>query len=115
MVAYAHAIASLGLAVALVASNALPAQPHAPVDPDGSKTSCHPRECRNDGDCRPVAKVSLAADALWMTTVDGHIFLIGPSETRRASMDMRWHICVGHHEADNLTPRIMCVFAPPDT
>ena len=91
------------------------AKSHTHVDPDGLSVSWYPHECCHDGDCRPVASIKPASNGLWMTTTDGFTVLIGPSDRRRLSKDMRWHICVGPDDIDNTTPRITCIFEPPNT
>jgi hypothetical protein len=92
-----------------------PASSHVHTEADGSTVSWYPRECCHDGDCRPVANIKAAPNGLWMTTVDGHTVLIGPRDRRRPSKDMRWHICVGADDVDNTTPRITCIFEPPNS
>jgi hypothetical protein len=102
----------VSIVILLAASRA---SSHTHVAPDGSTTSWYPRECCHDGDCRPVAYIKPAHNGLWMTTVDGFTVLIGSSEPRRTSKDMRWHICVGPDDIDNTTPRITCIFEPPQS
>jgi hypothetical protein len=46
-----------------------------------------------------------------METVDGQTVLIGPTQKRQTSKDMRWHICIGPDDTD--TPTVRCVFEPP--
>jgi hypothetical protein len=89
------------------------AKGHIHTEPDGSTVSWYPHECCHDGDCRPVVSVQNAANGLWMRTVDGQTVLIGPSDPRRSSKDMRWHICIAPD--DTGTPKIRCVFEPPST
>jgi hypothetical protein len=90
-----------------------PARPHVHSDPDGTVVDWYPKECCSNGDCRPVAKIVRASQGLWMTTVDGYTFLIGPNDKRLPSRDMRWHICINNDvEAD--PGSIRCLFEPPD-
>jgi hypothetical protein len=80
---------------------------------DGSTVSWYPHDCCHDGDCRPVARVWHAPNGLWMETVDGQTVLIGPKDRRQPSKDMRWHICIAPDDTD--TPRIRCIFEPPNS
>jgi len=48
-----------------------------------------------------------------METVDGQTVLIGPKEKRQASKDMRWHICIAPDDTN--TPKIRCIFEPPNS
>jgi len=89
------------------------AKGHTHVNADGTKVSWYPMECCHNGDCRPVATIQRAVNGLWMTTVDGLTVLVGPNDRRRASRDMRWHICVGAD--DTATPKIRCIFEPPNS
>ena len=106
------------LKIGLVATTALfaisaPAKPHTHVEADGTTISWYPKECCHEGDCRPIAQISPAPQGLWMTTTDGFTVLIGPQDKRRPSRDLRWHVCVGVDDVDNITPRITCIFEPP--
>ena len=94
---------------------AAPADPHTHVDPDGSAVSWYPKECCNDRDCRPVVSIKAASNGLWLTTGDGQTVLIGPSDARRPSLDVRWHICSGPGDMDDTGPQILCVFEPPNS
>ena len=106
---------SVALATMISTTPSIPVRPHTHVEADGGQISWYPKECCNDGDCKPVASIKPAHHGLWMTTVDGYTVLIGPYDKRRPSRDTRWHICVGEDDIDNLTPRITCVFEPPNS
>ena len=86
----------------------LSAKSYTHVSPDGSTTSWYPKECCHDHDCRPVTEIKPASNGLWMTTSDGFTILIGPQQPRRLSKDMRWHICVGPGELEDINPQIFC-------
>jgi hypothetical protein len=101
----------VALATLLVLLPAIPAEAHEHVNADGSRVSWYPKECCNDGDCRPVATVKKAPHGLWLTTVDGQTVLIGPRDQRRPSGDFRWHICIGADDVDNAI-KIFCIFEP---
>jgi hypothetical protein len=104
-----------GVAILALGALAGPAASHVHVNKDGSKTSWYPHECCNDGDCRPVASVTRTEHGFWLTTVDGHTVLVGRSEVRRSSKDMRWHICIGPPDAVSDVPVVTCIFAPLGT
>ena len=104
----------IGLAVVVQATLSIPAYPHTHADRDSATVSWYPTECCHDGDCRPVASITPVRHGLWMTTVDGHTVLVGAADERRPSLDMRWHICLAAFH-DEFTPRIQCIFEPPDT
>jgi hypothetical protein len=93
----------------------LSAKSHSHVNADGQKIDWYPKECCHGGDCRPVANIKPAHNGLWMTTVDGFTVLIGPSDQRRPSKDLRWHVCIGPDDIDNTTPRITCIFEPANS
>ena len=114
---FSHRLAArFALATALAATSLVsPAVPHTHVGPGGSRISWYPKECCHEGDCRPIVNISRAPNGLWMTTVGGHTVLVGPEQQRRISKDMRWHICIGPDDVDNQTPRITCIFEPPDS
>jgi hypothetical protein len=90
-----------------------PARSHIHTEADGPTVSWYPHDCCHDGDCRPVARVWHAPNGLWMETVDGKTVLIGPKEKRQSSKDMRWHICIAPDDTD--TPKIRCIFEPPNS
>lgn len=100
---------------AALATPAPSAQSHTHVDPDGTAVTWYPAECCHDEDCRPVVSIKRALTGMWMTTVDGHTVLVAPTDQRRRSLDMRWHICVAPAEMDDPGPKIMCVFEPPSS
>ena len=102
----------LAAATALLAISA-PARPHTHIEPDGETISWYPKDCCHEGDCRPIARISLAPQGLWMTTTDGFTVFIGPQDKRRPSLDLRWHVCMTIDEVDNITPKINCIFEPP--
>ena len=102
----------IAAATAMFAISA-PARPHTHVEPDGGTISWCPKECCHEGDCRPIARITPAPQGLWMTTTDGFTVFIGPQDKRRPSHDLRWHVCVTIDEVDNITPRINCIFEPP--
>jgi hypothetical protein len=104
----------LVLAISLSMVPAMPIRSHVHEDADGSRIDWYPKECCNDGDCRPVSTIKPAPNGLWLTTVDGFTVLVGPRDRRRPSRDMRWHICMGPEEFDDAGPRIFCVFEPPN-
>jgi hypothetical protein len=106
---------AMGLTAASSVALAGPASPHTHVDPDGSTVSWYPTECCNNRDCRPVVSIKPAPNGFWMTTGDGLTVLIGPSDSRRPSLDARWHICSGPGEMDDAGPQIFCVFEPPNS
>jgi hypothetical protein len=89
------------------------AKSHTHQSPDGTTTSWYPHDCCHDGDCRPVATVRPAREGLWMTTVDGLTLLVGPGDQRRASRDMRWHLCIAVDDTNTL--QIRCIFEPPNS
>jgi hypothetical protein len=105
----------MALAAASCVALATPASPHTHIDPDGTAVGWYPKECCHDGDCRPVARIQPAPHGLWMTTLDGQTVLIGPSDKRRPSRDMRWHICIGPGEMHDAGPQILCVFEPSNS
>ena len=93
-----------------------PSLAHTPIDTDGAAIAWYPMECCNAKDCRPVASIQRASHGLWLTTVDGFTVLIGPNQTRRPSLDMRWHVCIGKDDVEpDTTTKIMCVFEPPQS
>jgi len=102
---------------ALLAAPILASAPHAHkhVDSDGTVVDWYPVECCHDEDCRPVAHVERVPHGLSMTAVDGIAVHIGPNKQRRRSLDMRWHVCVVPEEIDDLGPRVVCVFEPPNS
>jgi len=105
--------AHAGLALLLLCSVALgPAVAHVHKNRDGSTVTWYPKECCNDGDCRPVATIQRAKKGLWLTTVDGYTILVGDDETLRASRDTRWHVCLGPLDVKSHAPTITCIFAP---
>ena len=108
-------IIQLGLGAAAILVLEATATAHEHLEPDGTITSWYPKECCDDRDCRPVAHVRTVSAGLWMTTTDGFTILVGPSEKRRPSRDMRWHICVAPDDVDNQTPRVTCIFEPPSS
>jgi hypothetical protein len=89
-------------------------QAHTHSNADGSTVSWYPHDCCDDGDCRPVANVVRAPHGLWMTTVDGLTVLVGPSNRRLPSRDLRWHVCI-NQDIEAVPDTIRCVFEPPDT
>ena len=101
--------------LAALATLASAVQSHIHVDPDGAAVAWYPAECCHNEDCRPVASIKQALTGMWMTTIDGYTVLIGPSDPRRRSLDMRWHICVAPAEMDDPGPKVMCVFEPPNS
>jgi hypothetical protein len=107
------------VAALLIVASAAPAvlvptaASHVHRDRDGTTISWYPHECCHNGDCRPVASVRRASEGLWMTTVDGLTMLVGPSDVRRPSRDMRWHICIAPDDTD--TQRIRCIFEPANS
>jgi hypothetical protein len=102
----------VALATLLVLLPAIPAEAHEHVNADGSRVSWYPKECCNDGDCRPVAIIQRAKKGLWLTTVDGYTILVGDDETLRASKDTQWHVCLGPLDVISHAPMITCIFAP---
>jgi hypothetical protein len=86
---------------------------HTHHDADGATVSWYPHECCHQGDCRPVVRVQRGPAGLWMTTSDGLTVLVGPRDARRASRDMRWHVCVAPDDTE--TQKIRCVFEPPNS
>jgi len=88
------------------------AKSHTHVDPDGAAVSWYPKECCDDGDCRPVVGAKRTTRGVWLTTVDGYTVLVGPNDVRLPSRDARWHICVGPIDVVSLVPTITCIFEP---
>jgi hypothetical protein len=83
------------------------------VEADGTTVSWYPQECCHQGDCRPVVQVRRGPAGLWMTTSDGLTVLVGPRDARRASRDMRWHVCIALDDTE--TQKIRCIFEPPNS
>jgi hypothetical protein len=105
--------ARVGLALLMLGSvSSGPAVAHVHRNSDGSTISWYPKDCCNDGDCRPVASIQPAKNGVWLTTVDGYTVLIGNNETRRPSRDTKWHICLGPADVISNAPTITCIFAP---
>ena len=106
--------ARLGACAAAILIIAVPARAHDHKNTDGTMTSWYPKECCDDGDCRPVTRVVRARQGLWMTTTDGYTVLVGPNDKRLPSRDMRWHICISR-DIEALPETVRCIFEPPDT
>jgi hypothetical protein len=102
-------------AAAAIMAFPAPAAPHTHIEPDGTAVTWYPRECCNDGDCRPVVRIEQVPDGLWMTLEDGYVVQIGPKDKRRRSLDARWHICLTIDGVDNITPIIHCIFEPANS
>ena len=94
----------------LAASLALGAAAYAHVhrSSDGTVVRWYPKDCCDDGDCRPVTHIQVQADGFLLTTEEGATFFVSFQMTRKQSLDNRWHICVGSTEQ----PEIRCVFEP---
>lgn len=84
---------------------------HTHVEADGSTVSWYPKDCCDNGDCRPVIHIQAVGAGLWMTTVDGATILVGPRDMRRPSRDMRWHICLAK-DPETQGTQIRCLFEP---
>jgi hypothetical protein len=105
-------VAALGVMLLGVSADA--ARTHTHENADGSAVSWYPRECCHDGDCRPVSHIVRAPQGLWMTTVDNQTVLVGPSDRRLPSRDMRWHLCITY-DVEAESNLVRCIFEPPDS
>ena len=105
--------AVLGGLAALSASSHV-ALTHTPKNADGTTVSWYPHDCCHDGDCRPVSRIVRAPQGLWLTTVDNQTVLVGPSDRRLPSRDMRWHVCI-NQDIEPVADTVRCVFEPPDS
>jgi hypothetical protein len=101
------------IAIGLPAVLTKSVESHTHVEADGTTVSWYPQECCHQGDCRPVVQVQRGPAGLWMTTSDGLTVLVGPRDARRASRDMRWHVCIALDDTE--TQKIRCVFEPPNS
>jgi hypothetical protein len=101
------------IAIGLPAALSRSVESHTHHDSDGTTVSWYPHECCHQGDCRPVIRVQRGPEGLWMTTSDGLTVLVGPRDARRASRDMRWHLCIAPDDTE--TQKIRCVFEPPNS
>jgi hypothetical protein len=107
-------VLSLVLAMALGSGTlSFLARAHKHIDPDGTTVSWYPKQCCHDRDCQPVASIRRAQDGMWVTTVGGETVFVGDDETRRPSLDARWHVCLGKDIFQNVI--IWCVFEPPNS
>jgi len=90
-----------------------PASSHVHRAADGTAVSWYPNECCNDGDCRPVVSMWVKDQRIWLTTEDGITLPLNPNQSRKPSLDNRWHLCVSFDERN--IPFVRCVFEPANS